>query len=335
MLILISFNAFFLRTYYVHFFQLTEIEEWLKREVVRDKSVLQHHPSILKYITGYRDSVDKKQVVKVFLNCEDKESEIFFKSCCDFSKDIQFEFVNVEKSKDRNKEVEQLRILERKAPVADTSTRKQLKQIIQDHGKKIYAMFSNVVGIQIGKARRVGNLIQKEPCIILYCLDKCLIPFGEKPLPETIAGWPCDIREDFVRFGRCPKNCPAQNQSLPDTGCSIGIKSGSSSGSAGFLYESREPTNSLGDGFFTAAHVAVKAFEKLFPDKSFTTANLCPDDNIIVHPSFPDNKRVNYRVGRVVEAVFGKYENIDLDFAVIKISESRNEGKYYKTEIIK
>lgn len=239
MLILISFNAFFLRTYYVHFFQLTEIEEWLKREVVRDKSVLQHHPSILKYITGYRDSVDKKQVVKVFLNCEDKESEIFFKSCCDFSKDIQFEFVNVEKSKDRNKEVEQLRILERKAPAADTSTRKQLKQIIQDHGKKIYALFSNVVGIQIGKARRVGNLIQKEPCIILYCLDKCLIPFGEKPLPETIAGWPCDIREDFVRFGRCPKNCPAQNQSLPDTGCSIGIKSDSSSGSAGFLYESR------------------------------------------------------------------------------------------------
>lgn len=296
---------------------------------------MQNHPSILKYITGYRDSVDKKQVVKVFLNCEDKTSEIFFKSCCTFSKDVHFEFVNVEKSKDRNKEVEQLRILERKAPAVDTSTRKQLKQIIQDHGKKIYALFSNVVGIQIGKARRVGKLIQEEPCIILYCLDKCLIPFGEKPLPESIAGWPCDIREDFVRFGRCPKNCPAQNQSLPDPGCSIGIKSGSSSGSAGFLYKSKEPKNSLGDGFFTAAHVAVKAFEKLFPDKSFTTANLCPDDNIIVHPSFQGNGNVNYRVGRVVEAVFGKYENIDLDFAVIKISESRNEGKYYKTEIIK
>lgn len=73
----------------------------------------------------------------------------------------------------------------------------------------------------------------------------------------------------------------------------------------------------------------------MFPDKSFRTANLCPDDNIIVHPSFPGNGNVNYRVGRVVEAVFGKYENIDLDFAVIKISESRNEGKYYKTEIIK
>lgn len=335
MLILISFNAF-LRTYYVHFFQLTEIEEWLKREVVRDKSVLQNHQTILKYITGYRDSVDKKQVVKVFLNCEDKESEIFFKSCCDFSKDIQFEFVNVEKSKDRNKEVEQLRILERKAPAADTSTRKQLKQIIQDHGKKIYALHSNVVGIQIGKARRVGNSIQKGPCIILYCLDTCLIPFGEKPLPESIAGWPCDIREDFVRFGRCPKNCPAQNPSFPDPGCSIGMKSDSSSGSAGFLYESREPNNELGDGFFTAAHVAVKDLGKLYPDKSFTMAHLCPDVNIIEHRSDKKFGNKYYRVGTVVEAFFGKRKNIDLDFAVVNIIGSRNGGKYnYITETIK
>lgn len=72
------------------------------------------------------------------------------------------------------------------------------------------------------------------PCIILYCLHKCLIPFGEKPLPESIAGWPCDIREDFVRFGQCPQNCTAQNQRLPDPGCSIGKKWDSSSGSAGF-----------------------------------------------------------------------------------------------------
>lgn len=111
-----------------------------------------------------------------------------------------------------------------------------MKQIIQDHGKKIYALFSNVVGIQVGKARRVGNSIQEGPCIILYCLDKGLIPFGEKPLPESIAGWPCDIREDFVRFGRCFINCPAQNQSLPDPGCCIGIKGDEHSGSAGFLY---------------------------------------------------------------------------------------------------
>lgn len=325
----------FLHTYHVHFFQLTEIEEWLKREVVRDRSVLKDHPSILKYITGYRDSVNKKQVVKVFLKCEDKESEMIFKKSCDASKHLQFEFVNVERSKDKKKEVKQIRLRERKAPAVDSSTRKQLKLIIQEHRKKIYALFSNVVGIRIGKARQDGDLIQEEPCIVLYCLDKCLIPFGEKPLPESIAGWPCDIREEFFRFGRCPTNCPAQSQSLPDPGCSIGIKSDSSSGSAGFLYESREPSNELGNGFLTAAHVAVKDLRRLYPNTSFRTANLSPDDNIIDHRSPPKIQGRYYRVGRVVEALFGQRENIDLDFAVVKIEESRNGGKYYITEIIK
>lgn len=87
--------------------------------------------------------------------------------------------------------------------------------------------------------------------------------------------------------------------------------------------------------FFTAAHVAVKDLEKLYPDTSFTSANLRPDENIIVHPSYPKNGNQNYRVGRVVEAFFGIRENIDLDLAVVKISESRNGGKYYITEIIK
>lgn len=334
MLILISFiKCNFLRNYYIHFFQLTEIEEWLKREVVRDRSVLKNHPSILKYITGYRDAVDKKQVVKVFLNCDDKESERIFKESCDASKNLQFEFVNVERYNDKNEEDVQIRLRERKAPAVVTSIRKKMKQFIQDHAEKIIALFSNVIGIQIGKARRVGSLIQEGPCIILYCLDKSLIPFGEKPLPKYIAEWPCDVREDFVRCGRCPKNCQAQNESLPDTGCSIGIKSDSSSGSAGFLYESKEPTNALGDGLLTAAHVAVKDLEKLNHTKSFTTANLCSDKNIIVHPSFVENRNRNYRVGRVVEAFHGNHEGIGLDFAVIKINESRNKGKYYVTEI--
>lgn len=76
----------------------------------------------MKYITGYRDAVDEKQVVKVFLRGEDEETKTVFKDCCANSKDLQFEFVNVERSKDRNKEVEQLKILERKAPAVDTST---------------------------------------------------------------------------------------------------------------------------------------------------------------------------------------------------------------------
>lgn len=62
--------------------------------------------------------------------------------------------------------------------------------------------------------------------------------------------------------------------------------------------------------FFTAAHVAVKDLDlgRLIPDKSFTTANLCPDDNIMVHPLYPDFRDRDYRVGRVVEAFLGNHE---------------------------
>lgn len=318
--------------YYIHFFQLTEVEEWLKRDVILDKSVFKMHPSIIKYITGYKDRDDKKQVVKVYLHGDDKKAENFFKECCKISTDTYFEFVNVERSKGENKEVEELKQRERKAPAVDNSTRKQLKQIIQDNGDKIYARHSNVVGIRIGKARRVGDTIQEHPCLVLYCLDKFLVPFGEKPLPEAIAGWPCDVREDFVRFGICPNRCLASRQNLPDPGCSIGIPSDDSSGSVGFLIESKDPLHTFEFGFLTASHVAVKRFEQLYHDEKLLSMHyLKLNDHFIVHPSWIDNGRNDHRIGKVVESFCGNYglNKIGLDFAVIASSYCRNGGIYF------
>ncbi|XP_065938350.1 uncharacterized protein [Magallana gigas] len=307
--------------------QNKQVEEWLKRDVILDKSVFKMHPSIIKYITGYKDRDDKKQVVKVYLHGDDKKAENFFKECCKISTDTYFEFVNVERSKGGNKEVEELKQRERKAPVVDDSTRKQLKQIIQEYGDKIYARHSNVVGIRIGKARRVGDTIQEQPCLVLYCLDKFLVPFGEKPLPEAIAGWPCDIREDFVRFGICPDRCLASSQNLPDPGCSIGIPSHDSSGSVGFLIESKDPLHTFEFGFLTASHVAVKRFEQLYHDEKLLSMHyLKLNDHFIVHPSWIDNGRNDHRIGKVVESFCGNYglNKIGLDFAVIASSYCRN-----------
>lgn len=58
------------------------------------------------------------------------------------------------------------------------------------------------------------------------------------------------------------------------------------------------------------------------------------DENIIVYLLFLENGNRNNRIGRVVEVFFGNYEDIGLDFVVIKINESRNKGKYYVIEII-
>lgn len=304
---------------------------------------MKKHPSIIKYITGYRDSNDQKQVVKVYLHGEDKEAERVFKNCCGVSKDTQFEFENVERSKEKsNEKLEVLKQCERKAPAIDNSIRKQLKKIIQEHGDIIYARHSNVIGIRIGKARRVGDTIQEQPCLVLYCLDKFLIPFGEKHLPEDIAGWPCDIREDFVRFGICHNRCPASEQNLPDPGCSIGIPSDDSSGSVGFLVESKNPLHTFEFGFLTASHVAIKRFEQLYHDEKLLSMHFLKLNNhLIVHPSWIDNERIDHIVGKVVESFCGNYglEKIGLDFAVIATNYCRNGGIFrrmvYITKIFK
>lgn len=53
----------------------------------------------MKYIIGYKDCDDKKQVVKVYFYGDDKKVENFFKECCKIFIDIYFEFVNVERFK--------------------------------------------------------------------------------------------------------------------------------------------------------------------------------------------------------------------------------------------
>lgn len=161
------------------------IKEWQKRKVILNESVLLRHPSIVRYIAGHRGN--RRPVVKVFLRNGSDKDKLFFKTCCAVTEDTEFEYVNVEKSKELVLEVEKLKQQERKAPAVDKATRKQLNKIIEEHAEQIYAIYSNVVGMRIGKVRRVGDTIQEEPCIVLYCLDKTIIPFGKK----TIARFNC------------------------------------------------------------------------------------------------------------------------------------------------
>lgn len=289
-------------------FSVTVIKEWQKRKVIQNESVLLSHPSIVRYIAGQRG--DNRPVVKVFLSYGNKEDMLFFKMCCTVPDDTQFEFVNVEKSKEIVGEVEKLKLQERKAPAVDKATRVQLNRIIEEHAEKIYANYSQVIGMRIGKVRRVGDTIQEEPCIVLYCLDKTIIPFGEKPLPDSIAGWPCDVREDFIMFGACPNKCSPFRQNSPDPGCSIGVPSDNASGSVGFLFESRDTKNAYGSGFLTASHVAIKrpCLDLYQSDATFRSLKFKSEDHCIVHPSWEDNEHADHTVGNVVQAYCGNYD---------------------------
>lgn len=313
---------------FLYIFVITVIKEWLKRDVIQDKTALEKHPSIMQYIAGRR--LDGQPVVKVFLCDDDEDAQIGFKNACYDLEDMELEFLNLaEKSKEIQRQAEKMKLCERNAPAIDKKTRNEIKQVIQEHGGKIYATYSNVVGMRIGKVRRIGDEIEDNPCIVLYCLDKNLIPFGEKPLPKTIAGWPCDIREDYVMFGHCPERCSASRQSLPESGCSIGIPSVDSSGSVGFLVEPKNPTEQFRCGFLTASHVAVKRFKELNHHKSLLSmSHLSLEENLIVHPSWQDNSHMDNAVGQVVESFCGNYGlcQTGLDFALVRIHGCREEG---------
>lgn len=311
-------------------FYISVFEDWCKLEIIDDKSQLHKYPSVIKYIIGYKGN-DK--MLKVYLRNDDEKTKEFFKTC--WSDDTKIEFV-VRKTEKKSKEIENIQKCETYAPPIDAPTMNQLNEIIEDQGEKIFARHSNVVGLEISNVRCAGDIKKEEPCIVLYSLDKTLIPFGEKPLPESIGGWPCDVREDIVMLGfkECPTNCPFPRYNHFMKGCSIGNPLMKDSGSVGFFYKSTNPTNTLGSGFLTASHVAVNGFERLYNQSPLSLNNtLYHQDHDIVHPSREgyDASNSDNKVGKVVESFLGNYElgSFGLDFAVVKCNNFREEGMFF------
>lgn len=61
-------------------------------------------------------------------------------------------------------------------------------------------------------------------CIVLYCLDKYIVLFGEKLLLNEIEGWFCDYRYEFGMFVICFFWCLVLDKVFFEFGCSIGIE---------------------------------------------------------------------------------------------------------------
>ena len=58
-----------------------------------------------------------------------------------------------------------------------------------------------VVSISPCRSRKCGEEVHIETCIVFYCLVKGLIPFNDKPFPESIQGIPVDVREGYFIHG--------------------------------------------------------------------------------------------------------------------------------------
>lgn len=323
----------------IYFSIFAEIKEWFKADIFPNRFLLHEYPSIIKYLAGYRH---KKEVVKVYLSRDDDRAKNFFMDNCKVSKETHFEFINVEERKVK-KEDEENEDYNRKVPAVAESTKEDLMQIIRENGEKILAKYSNVIGIRMRQTKPYR--------ITLHCLDKTIIPFGEHPLPNSIAGKPCYVKEDFFILGTCPLEC---TNDLPEPGCSIGVpekqgagsntgvpaKQGAGSsigaGSVGFFYESNERSR-YGSGFITASHVAIEnRYQSRYENKLLSNYRYRKGEQKLthnmVHPKCKNHMGEEHIVGEVVESFFGKYAlsktfTEGLDFAVVKTISQRQGSK--------
>lgn len=167
--------------------------------VVVESSILEKNPSILHFISGYKDD---KIITKVFLRGDSKEEDkakINFEEACT-PEDTHIEYINVdEKLEEVMKEAKEIEHEENENEMNEEK-RLQLEEVLERNEENIFESYSTVIGLGISSVRCDGKKIWPEPCIVIYCLDKNIVPFGEKPLPTSVDGFACDHREDYARF---------------------------------------------------------------------------------------------------------------------------------------
>lgn len=293
--------------------------EWKERD--RFKNIFQKHPSVLTYLAGTRDG---SPVVKVFLNDDYRKYDELLQLSERYP-GTHFVFVDVDTGcEDISKNMEKIEIFERSAPEIDKETREKMNKVIRRHTEILFANHSSIIGIKKSNVRSHHDKMRNEFCIVLLCLDKSIIPYGELPLPKNLDGYPCDIREDFVMFGHC-LGCQTLN-----IGCSIGIPLIQSAGSVGFFVRSNDSTQGISkSGFLTAAHLAIEQCDELYEHKSLlSTTHLSNMSHKIVHPSYADNA-ANVVIGEVIESFFGNYgtNEIGIDAAFVQTNQQNLGGK--------
>lgn len=297
---------------------LIAVKTWEERENLQCLQRLEEYSSVLKYIAGQKDNTP---AIKVFLSHDDTRAKNFFLDNDQIRKGTCFKFVNVaEKSKE---------IFEAEKEIMDYSSfsdenhvRTKLGEIINKHAEKLYAKHSSIVGLDVGTCS-IDFEGKRQPCIVIYSLDKDLVPYGEDPLPKYLDGWHCDVREDIVMFGIC---FDCRQSTFPNPGCCIGLPS-NGIGSAGFLVKSKGSESQV-TGFLTAAHVAAINWTDLY-NYNVLLSNLDTSgfQDEIAHPLLPGC--TDYKIiGKVKESFCGNWgeEGIGMDAAFVQNFEPRNGG---------
>lgn len=288
---------------------------WEKREALKNISGLGSHKSVLNLIAGIKND---KPTLKVFLSIDDQHAISFIKDHPKIPKGTVFEFVVVKSNKEQKGPA---KMKNYSSYPIEKNVREMLSKTIKNQAERIYANHSSVVGLGIGNMDRSGQIT---PCIIIYCLDKDLVPFGEKPPPKTLEGFCCDIREDFIMLGAC---FDCHEIAHPNPGCCIGLPS-NGIGSAGFLVKTNESGLET-SGFLTAAHVAAENWADLYYKKVLLSELEVGQYNYeIVHCPLLPNDNSGQVIGKVRESYCGNWgpEDIGIDAAFVQNYEQDKAG---------
>lgn len=304
------------------------MEIWKKRKIIKNKQ-LAKHPSILNYIAGTKYG---RPFVKVFMRQKDLDGEQFIRQNSTLSEDTYYDFVNVSAKSTNRKEMEKMKGNKKEAPVLPDDIRNILNKIINSQAEKIYANHTTVSGLGVSNVKHEEDNFIEGPCIVVYCLDKDLIPYGETLLPTSVKGCPCDIREGVFMFGYC---ADCRNVS-PNPGCSIGMPNDIYTGSAGFIVKSTSPKYLT--GFLTAAHVSIEESLDLYEEGlllSKCSCDFAERKHEIIHPSWSNIKQNNV-IGEVKESFIGNFDGEDefqdkfgIDAAFVQSYQKRLGGKSY------
>lgn len=311
------------------------IEELTKREIVQDREKLFcKFPSILSLIAGKKEG---RSIVEVFLRDNDKKADIldYLKERCKVSFDIEFYPPNVSERRQRETEsIDEEEHNKKMNPLSEVEkhTMGHMHKLVQIHEDILLANYSNLVGI--GVSRIVDGSRCGKPCIVLHCLDKTIVPFGENMLPKFIEGYPVEVQENLYTFALC-KTCPPINYH-----CSIGThhdetdKTNTPEGSVGFFVKNR--LDSYESGFLTAAHIVFckKQLIRVYNSKNmFCKAD--EDNYKILHQSEEDKKKL-VEIGQVNKAFFGNCNttpngvdrSVGIDAAYVKFASSIQKGMF-------
>lgn len=267
------------------------------QDIFKDERVLERHESISRYKYGTKGGT---QVFKVLLRYNDENAKREIKE--NISEGIHPEFtVYTERFEEIKKNLAPTVKMENSSPAVDVEERNRLSQIINEQADYVYENHSDVNGLRISNVRCVDGRLIQEPCIVIYCYDRLFVPAGEKKLPESLGGYPCDIRDNIIEFGAL-------------LGSSIGIPFSQVRGSVGFLVKSNIPLQVPVTGFLTAAHVVFNDIDSLYKEKALLSKcrhnKLCTfaqESHLIVKPAWIESAECE-PIGEVVESFFGNYK---------------------------